>query len=59
LNFQRWLDDDSKIILFDGAMGTQLMQYGITPGKMLDLLNTEKPEIVRDILGRYYQGPLW
>ena len=56
MNFQRWLDDDSKIILFDGAMGTQLMQYGITPGKMLDLLNTEKPEIVRDILGRYYQA---
>ena len=56
MNFHKWLNDDSKIILFDGAMGTQLMQYGIKPGKMLDLLNIEKPEIVKKIIGNYYQS---
>jgi 5-methyltetrahydrofolate--homocysteine methyltransferase len=56
LSFRRWLEDEKKIILFDGAMGTQLMQYGVTPGKMLDLLNTEKPEIVQEILDRYYKS---
>jgi 5-methyltetrahydrofolate--homocysteine methyltransferase len=56
LNFYKWLNDDSKIILFDGAMGTQLMGYGIKPGKMLDLLNIEKPEIVKEIIGKYYHS---
>lgn len=37
-------------------MGTQLMSYGIKPGKMLDLLNIEKPEIVKEIIGKYYQS---
>jgi len=56
LNFHKWLSDDSKIILFDGAMGTQLMRYGVKPGKLLDLLNIEKPEIVKEIIGNYYQS---
>jgi 5-methyltetrahydrofolate--homocysteine methyltransferase len=32
------------------------MGYGIKPGKMLDLLNIEKPEIVKEIIGKYYHS---
>ncbi|MHA1976791.1 MAG: homocysteine S-methyltransferase family protein [Candidatus Hodarchaeales archaeon] len=56
MSFNHWLADKSKIILFDGAMGTQLMQYNLDPGKLPDILNIENPEIVQNVLASYYDS---
>jgi 5-methyltetrahydrofolate--homocysteine methyltransferase len=56
MEFQDWLKDSSKTILFDGAMGTQLMKRGLEPGVLPDLFNIENPEIVKDILNSYYDS---
>ena len=52
--FHDWLKNDSKIILFDGAMGTEIFKRGIEPGKIPDVLNIEKPDIISDIHKSYY-----
>lgn len=54
--FKRWLNDDSKIILFDGAMGTEIFKRGIEPGKIPDLLNIEQPNIITEIHESYYKA---
>lgn len=56
MSFTSWLNDSKKIILFDGAMGTQVMQYGIEAGKIADILNIEKPEVIQKILLDYYNA---
>ena len=56
MSFTKWLADKSKIILFDGAMGTQLMQYDLEPGKTPDVLNIENPEIVKNVLASYFNS---
>jgi len=52
--FQDWLKDDSKIILFDGGMGTEIFKRGIKPGKLPDLINLEAPDTIADIHRAYY-----
>lgn len=52
--FEDWLAEDSKIILFDGAMGTEIFKRGIEPGKVPDILNVEQSEMVQEILKSYY-----
>jgi 5-methyltetrahydrofolate--homocysteine methyltransferase len=42
-----------KLLLLDGAMGTQLMARGIESGKCSDYLNIESPDIVLDIHRSY------
>ncbi|MBY8992269.1 MAG: homocysteine S-methyltransferase family protein [Candidatus Lokiarchaeota archaeon] len=54
--FHNWLKDDSKIILFDGAFGTELIKRGLKPGKVPDLLNIENPEIITEIHKSYYDA---
>jgi 5-methyltetrahydrofolate--homocysteine methyltransferase len=54
--FQDWLKDESKIILFDGAMGTELIKRGLEPGKVPDLLNIEKPDTIINIHKSYYDA---
>ena len=54
MSFQDWLENDSKIILFDGGMGTEIFKRGLTPGKLPDLINIESPEIIIDIHKAYY-----
>ncbi|MFX1329035.1 MAG: homocysteine S-methyltransferase family protein [Promethearchaeota archaeon] len=54
--FHDWLKDDSKIILFDGAMGTQLIEKGLTTGKIPDILNVEHPEVISSIHKSYYDA---
>ncbi|MFX1379079.1 MAG: homocysteine S-methyltransferase family protein [Promethearchaeota archaeon] len=54
--FQDWLKDDSKIILFDGAMGTELIKRGLKAGKISDILNIEQPEIISEIHKSYYDA---
>jgi 5-methyltetrahydrofolate--homocysteine methyltransferase len=56
VNFKNWLVDHSNPLLFDGAMGTQLMQHGIKAGQIPDLLNLTNPDIVQKVLSSYYQA---
>ncbi|MFW9929432.1 MAG: homocysteine S-methyltransferase family protein [Candidatus Thorarchaeota archaeon] len=47
--------ESKNVLLFDGAMGTEIFKHGITPGKVPDLMNIEKPEIIQKILADYYK----
>ncbi|MFW9874322.1 MAG: homocysteine S-methyltransferase family protein [Candidatus Thorarchaeota archaeon] len=54
--FYDWLKDDSKIIVFDGAMGTMLIEKGLKPGKLPDILNVENPDMIIEIHKSYYDA---
>ena len=54
--FHDWLKDDSKIILFDGGMGSEIFKRGIKPGKLPDTYNIEKPAIIYEIHKAYYDA---
>jgi 5-methyltetrahydrofolate--homocysteine methyltransferase len=53
VNFEQLLQS-KDVILFDGGMGTEIFKQGLNPGKVPDLLNVEKPEIVQNILANYF-----
>ncbi len=48
--------EDSKIYLFDGAMGTQLISKGVAPGICFEELNISNPEIIEDISRSYVEA---
>ncbi|MHA1192745.1 MAG: homocysteine S-methyltransferase family protein, partial [Promethearchaeota archaeon] len=52
--FKEWLKDDTKTILFDGGMGSEIIKRGIKPGKLPDLLNIEEPQVISSIHQAYY-----
>lgn len=54
--FHDWLKDDSKIILFDGGMGTEIFKRGIKPRNLPDALNIDKSEIIYEIHKAYYDA---
>ena len=54
--FQDWLKNDSKIVLFDGGMGTELIKRGLEPGKVPDMLNIEKSDTIVEIHKSYYDA---
>ena len=54
--FRNWLNNVSKIVLFDGAMGSELIKRGLEPGKVPDLLNIEKEDSVIEIHKSYYDA---
>jgi 5-methyltetrahydrofolate--homocysteine methyltransferase len=56
MKFDDWLKDESKVILFDGGMGTEIFKRGIEPGKLPDLLNIENSNIISDIHKSYYDA---
>ena len=43
-------------VFFDGAMGTQLQNYGILPGEASEAWNISKPEIITKIHRDYYEA---
>ena len=43
-------------VFFDGAMGTQLQNYGILPGEASETWNITKPEIITKIHREYYEA---
>lgn len=45
-----------KTIIFDGAMGTMLMEAGQASTKSPILLNAEQPDLITDIHKRYYEA---
>ncbi len=54
--FHDWLNDSSKIILFDGGMGSEVFKRGIKPGKLPDTLNIEHPDVIFEIHKAYYDA---
>ena len=56
MNFLTHLWEKSNVLLFDGAMGTQLIQKGLESGKVPDVWNIENPAIIQDIYGHYYNA---
>jgi len=47
---------NSKIILYDGAMGTMLQKRGLKPGDMPDLLNISAPDAVEEVHKLYIEA---
>ena len=45
-----------KTVIFDGAMGTMLMEAGQASTKSPILLNAEQPDLITDIHKRYYEA---
>lgn len=45
-----------KTIIFDGALGTMLMESGHVSTKSPILLNLEQPELVADLHKQYYDA---
>ncbi|MBA7609201.1 Bifunctional homocysteine S-methyltransferase/5,10-methylenetetrahydrofolate reductase [subsurface metagenome] len=54
--FHDWLKNGSKIILFDGGMGSEIFKHGIAPGRLPDTLNIEQPDLVFEIHKSYYDA---
>lgn len=54
--FHEWLKNDSKIILFDGGMGSEIFKRGIRPGKLPDTLNIEQSDLIFEIHKSYYDA---
>lgn len=44
------------LLIFDGAMGTQLQEAGLKAGEIPEVYNIEHPEIIIDIHSRYLQS---
>ena len=42
-----------KTLLCDGAIGTELQKKGLVPGESPELMNIEKPDVVRSIYAAY------
>ncbi len=51
-SFREWFQEQ-PVVLFDGAMGTEIYRRGIAKGHCYDELNVSMPEIVLDIHNRY------
>lgn len=45
-----------KIVVFDGAMGTMLLNAGLKPGGIPELWNIEKPERIMSIHQQYFEA---
>ena len=45
--------DFSKIVILDGAMGTVLQSRGLAPGGVPELLNLERPGLLREVYQEY------
>lgn len=48
----------SKILIFDGAMGTMLQQRGLLPGQSPEELNLTMPDVVESVHADYRRQAL-
>jgi 5-methyltetrahydrofolate--homocysteine methyltransferase len=46
----------SRTVLFDGALGTELMARGLGRGAPPELWNAEKPDLVREVHAAYFEA---
>ncbi len=44
----------TQAVLFDGAMGTELMARGLGPGVPPELWNADRPDVVREVHAAYF-----
>ncbi|MEJ2249114.1 MAG: homocysteine S-methyltransferase family protein, partial [Candidatus Lokiarchaeota archaeon] len=56
MKFLEWLGNSSKVIIFDGAMGTEIIKQGIKPGELPDFMNIKNPDIITEIHKSYYEA---
>jgi len=47
---------EKRVVLLDGAMGTELMRYGFTQGHCPELWNAEKQDVIMSIYQSYYKA---
>ena len=47
---------EKEVLLFDGAIGTELMRRGIKPGECPDKWNLDQPEVIKEIFQQYYKA---
>ncbi len=47
---------EKRIICFDGAMGTMLLEAGLPPGAVPEIWNLEKPDVVKSVHQKYYDA---
>ncbi len=46
----------TRTVLFDGAMGTELMARGLGPGLPPELWNADRPDAVREVHAAYFEA---
>ena len=46
----------NRIVFFDGAMGTMLLEAGLQPGGVPEIWNLEKPDVVMGIYQQYFDA---
>ena len=47
---------NDRIVFFDGAMGTMLLEADLPPGGVPEMWNLEKPEVVMDVYRQYFNA---
>jgi 5-methyltetrahydrofolate--homocysteine methyltransferase len=47
---------EKEILLFDGALGTELMLRGLKPGEAPDKWNIDHPEVIREVFQEYFDA---
>ncbi|MFQ6110004.1 MAG: homocysteine S-methyltransferase family protein [Candidatus Aminicenantales bacterium] len=45
-----------RVVLLDGGMGTELIRLGLPQGECPELWNVEKPEIIQEVHGSYFEA---
>ncbi len=51
-----WKLARERVVLFDGGLGTELLRRGLPRGACPELWNIERPEVIQDIHGRYFEA---
>ncbi len=46
----------NRIVFFDGAMGTMLLEAGLPPGGVPELWNLDKPDVIMDVYQQYFDA---
>lgn len=46
----------NRIVFFDGAMGTMLLEAGLLPGGVPEMWNIDKPDLVMDVYQQYFDA---
>lgn len=47
---------NDRIVFFDGAMGTMLLEAGLPAGGVPEIWNLEKPDVVMDVYQQYFNA---
>jgi 5-methyltetrahydrofolate--homocysteine methyltransferase len=56
MKFKQLLAEEGSVIIFDGAMGTELQKRGLKPGEPSELMNFTAPEKVAEVIRSYAES---